>query len=159
MIEREENKECPFCLSRIREGDDYVPCPKCGVEHHAECWERNGKCSVQKCDGWARWNGAIAKRMAPKLDGSVDLSTDLSASEGVDTAEMTRKAQTARPATKEVSNAQRCIKCGTEVPAQTLLCGGCRRAPGHFWENCSGPALVFLAGVIGITTLIVRALA
>ena len=153
-IEREKNKECPFCQSAIRVDDEFVPCPKCGVEHHVECWGRNGKCSIHGCDGWAAWNGAIARKMAPKLDTSVDLS----ASDCVDAAELEPRARTAGTATAQVPKVERCIKCGAEVPAQTLLCGRCRGGPSHLWENCSGPALLFLGGIVAIITLITRVL-
>ena len=155
MIEHEGTRECPFCLSPINEGGDCVPCPKCGVEHHAECWERNGKCSVHGCDGWARWSGAIARKMAPKLGGAADLSSF----DGTEVAQVAAPAPVAQTATRQSSSTERCIKCGTPVDAEALLCGTCRRTPGHFWENCSGPTVLFLGGTVGIITLIVRALA
>ena len=140
MRKPKENRNCPYCLSEIGKEDERVRCPKCGVLHHRDCWQTNGKCSVYGCDGWALWSNEISERIAPDADGPVDVSAD-------DAVE-NKTAETAR-----------CMRCGKEVRSDQLLCWNCQLTQkGHRWDNCAGPSVILVGGVVGIVTLIVRAL-
>ena len=141
MRKAKENLNCPFCLSPVEPNEERVRCPRCGVIHHADCWKTNGRCSVYGCDGWAVWSSEIADRLAPIPREAV---------------EVTESAAVA-PAQKEV---RRCIKCGTPVGRNQLVCWRCRHTAGeaHYMENCFGPAVLTLAGATAIVTLVVKAL-
>jgi hypothetical protein len=76
MEKAKESPICPYCLSPIEENEEFILCPVCGVAHHAECWRMNGKCSVYGCDGWQAWDADIADRIAPRLNGEIDLEAD-----------------------------------------------------------------------------------
>ena len=140
MRKPEENRNCPYCLSPIGENEERVRCPKCGVLHHRGCWKTNGKCSVYGCDGWAVWSSGISERIAPDTDGPVDVSA-------------------ADPVAKKTTEAALCMRCGRAVKSDQLLCWNCLlKQKGHRWDNCAGPSIILVAGLIGIVTLIVRAL-
>lgn len=136
MSKPRENKNCPYCLSPIGKNDEIIRCPECGVIHHAECWKTNGKCSVYGCDGFQAWNNQISEKIAPKLGTKIDID-----------------ASTAK------STEVRCMECGQPVKPGQLTCWECRRKQNFgFFENCTGPSVVILCGLVGIITLIVKAL-
>lgn len=135
-----ENRNCPYCLSPIAEHEERVRCPKCGVVHHAECWRTNGQCSVYGCDGWAQWNADIAEKISPAEPEAVEIA---------DT----------RPRSKREPETARCIECGATVHANQMLCGNCRRRqPSERWQNCAGPSVLLVGGVVWLICLTVRAL-
>ena len=136
-----ENRNCPYCLSLIDTEEERIRCPKCGVIHHIDCWKANGSCSVYGCDGWAVWDSQITERLAPEDASNYDL-TDTPANASQD---------------REIV---RCIECGIEVRRGQLTCFNCRRknAGNYYFDNCAGPCMLFLCGVIGIITLIAKAL-
>ena len=39
-----EGKACPWCQVSFEVGDQVVFCPRCGLGHHAQCWDESGKC-------------------------------------------------------------------------------------------------------------------
>lgn len=47
-------KICPYCKTKIMEGDAVIVCPDCGMPHHAECWQENQGCTVFGCAGGAK---------------------------------------------------------------------------------------------------------
>lgn len=131
---------CPYCLSLMEPGEESVRCPKCGVTHHAECWKSNGKCSVYGCDGWVLWNDSITSKIAPETGDSIDVTES-------------------GPARAQTEAQPVCIECGRPVKRNQVVCWDCRRRqPKHFFENCSGPAVVMIAGLAGIVTLLIKAL-
>lgn len=42
-------KICPFCKTKIKEGDAVKVCPSCGIPHHEACWEENKGCTTFGC--------------------------------------------------------------------------------------------------------------
>ncbi len=46
-------KICPYCRTTIEPGLAVVICPQCGLPHHADCWEENGRCTTFGCQGGA----------------------------------------------------------------------------------------------------------
>lgn len=136
-----ENRNCPYCLSMIDINEEKIRCPKCGVMHHTDCWKANGSCSVYGCDGWAIWTNQITERVAPDTVSNVDLT----------------KAGSVASRNQEVV---RCIDCGVEVKPGQVTCWSCRRrnAGNYYFDNCAGPTILVLCGVISIITLVVKTL-
>lgn len=127
---------CPFCLNPVSP-EEAVRCPKCGVLHHIECWQLNGRCSVYGCDGWVVWSRQISERIAPSAPGKVEL---------VDSNTTATQQQVTR-----------CIKCGEPVKPNQVVCWRCRYVTSdkHFMENCFGPAAIVLSiGIAGVLLLI-----
>lgn len=135
-----ENRNCPYCLSPIEENEERIRCPKCGVTHHAECWRANGKCSVYGCDGWALWSSEIAERITPAADAEIDVTEQ-------------------RGRAKQKNETTRCMECGGPVRPDQLVCWNCRRRHNEGrWENCLGPSMVMVGGVIWGLVEVIRAL-
>jgi TM2 domain-containing membrane protein YozV len=41
---------CPYCNSRVDpSGETIEICPACDAQHHVECWQENGGCTVYGC--------------------------------------------------------------------------------------------------------------
>jgi hypothetical protein len=53
-------RECPICQSSIYPAEETLPCPKCGLVFHAECWQENLGCASYGCDQ--------VNALAPKID-------------------------------------------------------------------------------------------
>ena len=129
---------CPYCLSPIEDRAEKVRCPVCGVDHHAECWQANGKCSVFGCDGWQAWSSAINDKIAPRIADKIDV--DIRGTE--------RRAVTENPL---------CIDCGKPVGQGELVCGSCRRrSRPAFLENCLGPSVILLGSIVALAVLLVK---
>lgn len=43
-------KLCPGCNGEIREGEEVIFCPDCGLPHHKSCWEEKNGCSNPDCN-------------------------------------------------------------------------------------------------------------
>lgn len=56
-------KTCPYCQHPIKPGVNITTCAKCGIPHHADCWDHNGGCTTFGCTG-ARAQGAGSQHMA-----------------------------------------------------------------------------------------------
>lgn len=55
---------CPYCLADVK--DVAVSrCPRCGAEHHNDCWSANGGCAVHGCTGADSATEAEADNEAP----------------------------------------------------------------------------------------------
>ena len=59
-MSRFENKLCPICRERFRDGDDIAVCPECGTPHHRACYLKNNKCAMSELhsEGYV-WNGRL----------------------------------------------------------------------------------------------------
>ena len=44
-------KTCPYCKTKIEEGDDIVVCSSCDMPHHKDCWIENQGCTTFGCMG------------------------------------------------------------------------------------------------------------
>ena len=42
-------KTCPFCKTKIKEGEEIKVCPSCDIPHHIECWNENKGCTTFGC--------------------------------------------------------------------------------------------------------------
>ena len=42
-------KNCPYCKTEIKEGEEVKVCPACGIPHHASCWNENKGCTTFGC--------------------------------------------------------------------------------------------------------------
>lgn len=140
MEQTKEKQICPYCLSAIEENDEYILCPACGVAHHHECWQTNGKCSVYGCDGFQAWDSDIAGRIAPKLKGDVNLDSD--------DLEVAPRAY-AGPV---------CIECGRRVRRGQLTCLKCRTKNTPLYQGCFGTGVLFIGGFIALITLLLKGL-
>jgi hypothetical protein len=58
-------KTCPYCQTPIKPGAPAVVCSVCGMPHHAECWQENGRCTTFGCNGGAA--GSAAAQAAPVI--------------------------------------------------------------------------------------------
>ena len=108
------------------------------MDHHAECWRANGKCSVYGCEGWQAWSSAINDKIAPRIADKIDV--DIRGTE--------RRAVTDNPL---------CIDCGKPVGQGELVCASCRRrSRPAFLENCLGPSVILLGGIVGLAMLLAK---
>ncbi len=59
-MSRFENKLCPVCRERFRDGDDIAVCPECGTPHHRACYLKQNKCGLDELhsEGYV-WNGRL----------------------------------------------------------------------------------------------------
>ena len=131
---------CPYCLSPIEKRAERVRCPVCGVDHHAECWRANGKCSVYGCEGWQAWSTAINEKIAPRIADKIDVEFR----------------GTGRRA---VQDNPLCIECGQPVKPGQMTCARCRkRRRARYLDNCLGPSVIVLAALVGLTVLLFRGL-
>ena len=104
------------------------------------------------------WNAKIAEMIAPKIPESVDLQEPVAVGAGgEEDGGRKRRARKDRKSRRSVKEYDKCIKCGATVSQGTVVCWKCQRGSGRFWDNCSGPSLLFLSATVGIVTLIVRA--
>jgi len=53
-------KTCPYCQTPIKPGAPVVVCSACGMPHHTECWQENGRCTTFGCNGGAAGAGVQA---------------------------------------------------------------------------------------------------
>ena len=44
-------KTCPFCQFPIKSESNVAVCSECGIPHHPECWQENGRCTSFGCRG------------------------------------------------------------------------------------------------------------
>ena len=59
-MSRFENKLCPVCRERFKDGDDVAVCPECGTPHHRACYLKYNKCGLEELhsQGFV-WNGRL----------------------------------------------------------------------------------------------------
>ena len=58
-----DGKHCPYCKSKIKQGEDIIVCSECGMPHHKECWIENNGCTTFGCLGTID---------TPKIDSELD---------------------------------------------------------------------------------------
>lgn len=144
MGKPKENANCPYCLSPIADNEEKIRCPVCGVAHHAECWRMNGKCSVYGCEGWQAWSSEISDKIAPKIRDEIDIDAT-----GTETEKQVRT----------VSTGPLCIECGKPVKPGRMVCGSCRGIwRPRYLENCAGPSVLLLGGVIALVVFVLKGL-
>lgn len=136
-----ESANCPYCLSPIEENAETIRCPICGVLHHAECWQMNGKCSVYGCDGWQAWSSEITDKIAPKIQAEIDMHET-----------------GAEPSANTTAQAKPlCIECGAPVNPGQLTCARCRKiSRPAILDNCLGPSVIILIGLAAVVSLLLK---
>lgn len=67
-MSRFENKLCPVCRERFRDGDDIAVCPECGTPHHRACYLKQNKCGLEELhsQGYV-WNGRLPDEPLPSF--------------------------------------------------------------------------------------------
>lgn len=64
-----ENKLCPVCRERFREGDDIAVCPECGTPHHRACYQVANRCALEELhEKGFLWNGRLPDEPMPVPD-------------------------------------------------------------------------------------------
>lgn len=67
-MSRFENKLCPVCRERFRDGDDIAVCPECGTPHHRACYLQQNKCGMEELHGLGYvWNGRLPDEPLPDM--------------------------------------------------------------------------------------------
>ena len=51
MFQSHPGKTCPYCQFPIKGDSNLAICSQCGIPHHLECWQENGKCTTFGCRG------------------------------------------------------------------------------------------------------------
>lgn len=103
-------KICPYCKTKIKEGDDVKVCPACNIPHHAECWAENKGCTTFGCSvkesGEQRLPVGVCRNCGAYLfDGQLfcpKCGTPVKTSSG-----------------------QVCVKCGAEILEDQNFCRKC----------------------------------
>ena len=62
MEQKYMGKECPFCKTPFKDGEDIVVCDSCEMPHHRACWEENGGCTTFGCTGGVKTEGQPVQR-------------------------------------------------------------------------------------------------
>ena len=42
-------KNCPYCQTPVKPGQQVITCKKCDITHHEDCWLENGGCTTYGC--------------------------------------------------------------------------------------------------------------
>ena len=42
-------KNCPYCQTPVKPGQQVITCEKCDITHHEDCWLENGGCTTYGC--------------------------------------------------------------------------------------------------------------
>lgn len=51
VMQTSVGKTCPYCQYPIKPGVSVTTCEKCGIPHHADCWDHNRGCTTFGCTG------------------------------------------------------------------------------------------------------------
>lgn len=105
-------KTCPYCRSKIAEGEEAVVCSVCEMPHHLECWVENRSCTTFGCPGTivsASSGASAAGGPAPEAPRPERF-----------TAWGEAAMEPAPPA-----QGKRCPQCGFSLPAEALFCRRC----------------------------------
>jgi Oxygen-sensitive ribonucleoside-triphosphate reductase len=132
--EKTIGKVCPFCKTKIKDGDEVIVCPACGIPHHKGCWEENKGCTTFGC-----------KEQHYEAQGTnpTDVCPNCGASLG-DGQMFCPKCGTPKGGVK--SNV--CGKCGTELQEGQEFCPKCGQKAGLIVDtNVNSAISQFNAGV------------
>ncbi|MDE7231410.1 MAG: hypothetical protein K2N56_13110 [Oscillospiraceae bacterium] len=80
-MSRFENKLCPVCRERFRDGDDIAVCPECGTPHHRACYLKQNKCGLDElhAEGYV-WNGRLPDEPLQSISQSISAAASASSS-------------------------------------------------------------------------------
>ena len=62
-------KNCPFCNTSFKDGDDIVICSDCDMPHHKDCWIENCGCTTFGCNGTI---SAVSERLTSVTSTELD---------------------------------------------------------------------------------------
>ncbi len=73
-MSRFENKLCPVCRERFRDGDDITVCPECGTPHHRACYLKLNKCGLEEyhAEGFV-WNGRLPDEPMSSMPSAAEI--------------------------------------------------------------------------------------
>lgn len=98
-------KMCPFCKTKIKEGDKVKICPACGIPHHESCWKENGGCTTIGCPEQKPHDNNIAN-ICSKCGASLDDDQEFCPNCGMPRVNI-------------------CVKCGTKIERGQKFCPKC----------------------------------
>lgn len=80
-MSRFENKLCPVCRERFRDGDDIAVCPECGTPHHRACYLKQNRCGLDElhAEGYV-WNGRLPDEPLQSISQSISAAAPASSS-------------------------------------------------------------------------------
>lgn len=73
-MSRFENKLCPVCRERFRDGDDITVCPECGTPHHRECYLKLNRCGLEEyhAEGFV-WKGRLPDEPMQSMPSAAEI--------------------------------------------------------------------------------------
>lgn len=118
-------KVCPVCRTPVQPNAQIISCPKCGVQHHTQCWQNNRGCGTPNC--------SVQPGAAPAQPGP---------------------AQPMQPQARPPQGQQSCQHCGYVLGPFDTTCPKCARVgtaggpqqqpygaqPGHAPQQPYGPS-------------------
>lgn len=127
-------KICPFCKTKIQEGDSVKVCPACNIPHHEDCWEENKGCTTFGCS---------ELHYEAQHTNPTDVCQNCGAPLG-DGQAFCPKCGTFRDAPKK----NVCNKCGTELQDGQEFCPTCGQKAGFAVDsNVNSAISQFNAGI------------
>lgn len=55
----DSDRKCPYCRSRLVEGEPVTICGHCESTHHRDCWNENRGCATVACEGGPPTDGTV----------------------------------------------------------------------------------------------------
>ena len=113
-------KQCPYCKTEIKEGEEIKVCPACGIPHHIGCWEENKGCTTFGCSEQhyevqgTNPTEVCSKCGAPLGDG---------------------QAFCPKCGTPKISRQTNCGKCGTPLVTGQEFCSKCGQKVGVMLDH------------------------
>ncbi|MEN6371013.1 MAG: RDD family protein [Armatimonadota bacterium] len=101
---------CPVCRTPVQPNTPVISCPKCGAQHHAQCWQNNRGCGAPNC--------SVQAGAAPAQPGPAQPVQPLPLTQAGQPMQ-----QQARP-----QGQQSCPKCGYVLGPFDTSCPKCARA-------------------------------
>lgn len=91
-----EGQPCGWCQVGLRLGDDAAVCTSCQRNHHSQCWDQRGGCSMQGCV-----NAPLPQMAAPAP-------------------------QVSQAAVLAAQGLMSCPRCGSAIPIGSQVCMNCK---------------------------------
>lgn len=121
---------CPYCQFPIKPGEAVLFCSACGLAHHRQCWQENGKCTTFGCEGHALDNATHSYPAGRQNANCIDLTTDDLSCSKCGTSNAMSAAFCARcganlSESQQAANHVFCRRCGTKNSAAKHVCANC----------------------------------
>jgi hypothetical protein len=121
-----EGQPCGWCQVGLRLGDDAAVCTSCQRNHHSQCWDQRGGCSMQGCV-----NAPLPQMAAPAP-------------------------QVSQAAALAAQGLMSCPRCGSAIPIGSQVCMNCKHitSPDGIYHgpktNAPGASQALVYGIIGL---------